>query len=110
MDVPVRKAEPMSVEEFFAFTDARPDDEKWELIDGEPIMSPSASFTHQIIVGNLLFFLGDLSGLSRPLPIKWQRQPALPLRSFPANPRHAHPKTEGAHWGRILSCGESNSS
>ena len=32
---------PMTVEEFFAFTDTRPDDGKWELIDGEPILNAS---------------------------------------------------------------------
>ena len=29
----------MTIEEFFAFTDLRPDEEKWEVIDGEPILN-----------------------------------------------------------------------
>ena len=37
----------MTVEEFYAFTDARPDEEKWELIDGEPILNASAQLLHQ---------------------------------------------------------------
>ena len=43
----------MTVETFTAFTDTRPDGERWELIDGEPIMSPSPSYGHQKIVLNL---------------------------------------------------------
>lgn len=31
----------MTIEEFLAFTDTRPDEERWELIEGEPVMSPS---------------------------------------------------------------------
>jgi hypothetical protein len=34
MGVPAIHAGPMTVEEFYAFTDMRPDEEKWELIDG----------------------------------------------------------------------------
>ena len=49
----------MTVEEFYAFTDTRPDDEKWELIDGEPILNASPSPVHQWIVGNLIVALGD---------------------------------------------------
>ena len=52
---------PMKVEDFLVFADSRPDDEKWELIDGEPILSPSASYTHQIIVRNLIVCLGNAS-------------------------------------------------
>jgi hypothetical protein len=39
--VPTIKTGPMTVEEYFAFTDTRPDNEKWELIDGEPILNTS---------------------------------------------------------------------
>ena len=51
----------MTVEDFLAFTESRPDDEKWELIDGEPVLSPSPSYPHQIIVGNLIACLRDWS-------------------------------------------------
>ena len=40
---PAIKTGPMTVEEFYAFTDTRPDEEKWELIDGEPILNASPS-------------------------------------------------------------------
>jgi Uma2 family endonuclease len=61
MSRPANRIAPMTVEDFLAFADSRPDDEKWELIDGEPILSPSASYPHQIIVGNLIRYLGNLS-------------------------------------------------
>jgi Uma2 family endonuclease len=48
----------MTVEEFYAFTDRRPDNEKWELIDGEPILNASPSPIHQWIVKNLVIALG----------------------------------------------------
>jgi Uma2 family endonuclease len=55
--VPTIKTGPMTVEEFYAFTDRRPDYEKWELIDGEPILKASPSPIHQWIVKNLTFAL-----------------------------------------------------
>ena len=57
MGVPTIKTGPMTVEEFYAFTDRRPDNEKWELIDGEPILNASPSPIHQWIVKNLTFAL-----------------------------------------------------
>jgi Uma2 family endonuclease len=53
MGVPRIDLAPMTVEEFFDFTDARPDDEKWELIEGEPILNATPSFMHQRIAGNI---------------------------------------------------------
>lgn len=47
----------MTVEEFYAFTDTRPDEEKWELIDGEPVLNASPSPAHQWIIANLVFAL-----------------------------------------------------
>ncbi len=62
---PAPDDDPMTIEEFLAFTDTRPDDEKWELIEGIPVMSPSPTDVHQLIVGNLIIALGraaDVSG------------------------------------------------
>ncbi|MBA4174911.1 MAG: Uma2 family endonuclease, partial [Hyphomicrobium sp.] len=39
MGVPHLDSGPMRAEEFFAFTATRPDDEKWELIEGEPVLN-----------------------------------------------------------------------
>ncbi len=57
MDVPIRKIEPMNVEEYFAFTDTRPDNEKWELIEGEPVLQASPTTRHQRIFGNVFYCL-----------------------------------------------------
>lgn len=54
MGIPKIDPGPMTVEEFYTFTDARPDEEKWELIDGEPILNAAPSYHHQRILGNLL--------------------------------------------------------
>ncbi|MBV9075960.1 MAG: Uma2 family endonuclease [Methylobacteriaceae bacterium] len=37
---------------FRTFADERPEHERWELIDGRPVMQASASLRHQIIAGN----------------------------------------------------------
>jgi Uma2 family endonuclease len=47
----------MTVDEFYAFTDTRPDDEKWELIEGEPVLNAAPSRLHQRIAGNVFFAL-----------------------------------------------------
>jgi Uma2 family endonuclease len=77
MGVPPVDLAPMTVEEFFAFTDTRPDEEKWELIDGEPILNASASELHQIIVGNLIFHLGMLE---RQEARSWRAIPGIGVR------------------------------
>jgi hypothetical protein len=40
-----------------AFTDTRPDEERWELIEGVPTLSPSPVDCHQIVCSNILFIL-----------------------------------------------------
>lgn len=57
MNIPRPNPSPMTAEEFFAFTDTRPQGEKWELIEGEPVSSPSANYVHQRIVRNLILAL-----------------------------------------------------
>ena len=77
MGVPTIKTGPMTVQEFYAFTDTRPDGEKWELIDGEPILNASSSKLHQRIVKNLGFILATLE--RRPGTI-WEMLPGLGVR------------------------------
>jgi Uma2 family endonuclease len=77
MGIPFRNPEPMTADEFFAFTATRPDEEKWELIDGEPIMNASASFLHQIIVTNLIVELA-LHGRAKKAP--WVIIPGIGVR------------------------------
>jgi Uma2 family endonuclease len=47
----------MTIEEFLAFTDTRPQEEHWELIEGLPVLSPSPTDYHQIVVTNVVTFL-----------------------------------------------------
>ena len=54
MGVPIINTGPMTIEEFYAFTDRQPDEEKWELIDGEPVLNASPTPLHQWIVRNLV--------------------------------------------------------
>ena len=42
-----------TLEQFHAFREARPKEEKWELIDGVMTMMPPPSLVHQCISGNL---------------------------------------------------------
>jgi Uma2 family endonuclease len=57
MGVPVIDTGPMTVEDFYAFTDTRPDEEKWELIDGDPVLNAGPAIPHQQIVANILYLL-----------------------------------------------------
>ena len=57
MGIPVIDTGPMTVEEFYALTDARPDGEKWELIDGEAVLNASPSNPHQFIISNVIVAL-----------------------------------------------------
>jgi Uma2 family endonuclease len=57
MDTAPWNRRPMTVDEFYAFTDTRPDSEKWELIEGEPVLNASPSRLHQRIAGNVFFAL-----------------------------------------------------
>jgi len=67
----------MTVEEYFSFTDTRPDNEKWELIDGEPILNASPSGLHQAILHNLDVLLGIMQ-LQQPQA--WECTPGLGVR------------------------------
>ena len=44
----------LSVEQFLAFTESRPDEERWELIEGVPIMNASPVRKHQLIASNIV--------------------------------------------------------
>jgi Uma2 family endonuclease len=77
MGVPVVDTGPMTVTNFLAFTDSRPDDEKWELIDGEPVLNAWPSRLHQIIVKNILVLL-DLQATQQRQ--SWEVLPGLGVR------------------------------
>jgi Uma2 family endonuclease len=80
--VPTIKTGPMTVEEYFAFTDTRPDNEKWELIDGEPILHASPSGTHHRILKNLIFLLASIE---RERPRSWEVIPGIGVRVSATN-------------------------
>jgi Uma2 family endonuclease len=75
--VPVIDTGPMTVEEFYAFTDARPDEEKWELIGGEPVLNAAPSEIHQLIVRNVVY---ALMYRERELNAPWRVLPGLGIR------------------------------
>ncbi|MDX2203553.1 MAG: Uma2 family endonuclease [Hyphomicrobiaceae bacterium] len=47
----------MTIEEFLAFTHERPKGERWELIEGAPVLNPSPIDFHQVIVTNIVTHL-----------------------------------------------------
>jgi Uma2 family endonuclease len=54
---PVRKDGKFSVEEYFALIESRPEEERWQLIDGVAMMMPPPTRVHQQIASNLAFEL-----------------------------------------------------
>jgi Uma2 family endonuclease len=57
----------LTIEEFLAFTDTRPDGERWELIEGVAVMNPSPVEHHQMVASNIVAYLiahKKLSGAS----------------------------------------------
>jgi Uma2 family endonuclease len=56
----------MDMATFHAFRDGRPDREKWELIDGYPVMLPPPFLVHQRICRNLETLLNDRLRVSKP--------------------------------------------
>jgi Uma2 family endonuclease len=75
--VPVIDTGPMTVAEFYAFTDTRPDEEKWELIAGQLILNAAPSDMHQWIVKNVVLALGIRE---RELNAPWAVLPGLGVR------------------------------
>src|SRR5262245_32044888 len=67
----------MTVEEFYVFTDTRPDDEKWELIDGEPVLNAWPNRVHQQIVLNVTTWLRTYALRHKPA---WEVLPGLGVR------------------------------
>jgi Uma2 family endonuclease len=49
--------EGLTIEEFLAFTASRPQEERWELIEGVPVLNPSPIGIHQMVAANIVSFL-----------------------------------------------------
>lgn len=61
MTVAVRRDSRMRVAAYREWAATRPDDERWELLDGEPVMKSPAGGRHQRIVTNIAKRLDDLA-------------------------------------------------
>ncbi|MGX5775217.1 Uma2 family endonuclease [Methylorubrum zatmanii] len=60
MALALRRDPGMRVAEYQAWVADRPDEERWELIDGEPLLMAPQSERHQLIVANLIRHLRPL--------------------------------------------------
>jgi Uma2 family endonuclease len=61
MALAVRRDPGMGVAEYQEWVAERPDEERWELIDGEPMLMAPPSERHQLIVANLLRHLASVA-------------------------------------------------
>lgn len=77
MGIPRIDTGPMTIAEFYAFTQTRPDDEHWELIEGEPVLNATPSFTHQLIVANIIGLLKAIEFNAR---AAWTVVPSMGIR------------------------------
>jgi hypothetical protein len=57
----------MTIREFLAFTGTRPDEERWELIEGVPVLNASPIDYHQAIAGKTSAL--DLTALDLSIPL-----------------------------------------
>ena len=57
MQAKLAEADQMTIEEFLAFMDSRPDGERWELIEGVAVMNAAPTQWHQTIAANLSYLL-----------------------------------------------------
>ena len=62
-----------TVESFRAFYETRPDEERWELIDGVAIMMMTPTIAHQRLASNLQWLLNEASRTHDPTRFAFQR-------------------------------------
>jgi len=90
----------MTIEEFLAFTDTRPDEERWELIEGIAVMNAAPAEFHQVIAGNIVMLLSQIKlktgapwlallgvGMRVPASPRSLPQPDVFVKSGPATDR-----------------------
>src|SRR5262245_63412545 len=63
----------MDVDEFMALLETRPDNERWELIEGVAVMMASPSYAHQRIASNFCALLNNAFGERRVDLFAYQR-------------------------------------
>ena len=73
-----RKTPTWSVQAFRAFVETRPEEERWELIDGVAVMMNPPTLAHQRIAGNLERLLNSALETHDPGRMAFQR-PGLDL-------------------------------
>jgi len=71
--VPQRKSPRLSVELFRGFLEGRPDEERWELIDGVAVMMAPPTLAHQRIATNLQRLLNETLERHDPTRTAFQR-------------------------------------
>lgn len=80
---PERKAIPLTADQYATFLRTRPEEERWQLIDGAAIMMPPSILRHQRIGANLLRLLSD--ALDRTCPeLAVLYESGLRIEGFPA--------------------------
>lgn len=57
---------PLSPSDFEAFARSRPNEERWQLIDGHPVMMSPGTFVHNLIAHNLEVVLNDALEATKP--------------------------------------------
>jgi hypothetical protein len=65
----LRKVPLFTLEEFLGFYEWRPDNQRWELIDGQPVMMNPPALRHQVIVKNIVFYL---ESIARQQGVDWE--------------------------------------
>jgi Uma2 family endonuclease len=103
MGVPIINTGPMSVDDFHAFTASRPDDERWELIEGKPVMNATASSLHQIIVKNLLVCLDRVESETN---ASWQSMPGISVRVSRTSAPVPDVLVRPGDQARLIECGD----
>jgi Uma2 family endonuclease len=73
MAIKAEKKQGLTIEAFRAFYQGRPDEERWELIDGVPVMMAPPTFVHQRIASNLERLLNDALERRHPGRAAYQR-------------------------------------
>jgi Uma2 family endonuclease len=58
MNLAARARRRMTVPDFIAWCDRRPDEERWELLEGEPVLMAPPGERHQRVVWNIMRLLG----------------------------------------------------
>jgi hypothetical protein len=73
MAIKAEQKQGLTIEAFRAFYQGKPDEERWELIDGVPMMMAPPTFVHQRIASNLERLLNDALERRHPSRAAYQR-------------------------------------